>query len=99
MNKNIVVIVEPDGPLIDGTAGEMLTFPYGDARWQDPVEIKDIPIGRYKAIAVYHDEHGDYLLPLRNLETEGPFEEVLTFDFEAESRWGYDNTVSLEFHE
>lgn len=98
-NKNIVVIIEPDGPLIDGTIGEMLTIPYGDVKWQDPVEIKDIPIGRYKAIAVYHDEMGDYLLRLRNLETEGIFEEVLTFDFEPESRWGYDNTVSLEFHE
>ncbi len=98
-NENIVLVIEPDGPLIDGSQGAMLTIPYGDARWQDPYEVKDIPMGRYKAVVVYHDETGDYLLKVSNRETESPFEDVLTFDFEPESRWGYKNTVSLEFHE
>lgn len=98
-NTHITVVLEPDGPLIDGSQGEMITIPYGDARWSDPVEIKDIPIGRYKAIAVYSDQTGDYLLNLQNREKDDGFKDVITFDFEPESRWGYDNTVSLEFHE
>jgi len=98
-NEQIIVVIEPDGPLIDGSKGETLTIPYGDTHWFDEVEIKDIPIGRYKAITVYHDETGDYLLNMRSLETDGSLQDVLTFDFEPESRWGYKNTVSLEFHE
>lgn len=98
-NNHIVIVIEPDGPLIDGSEGEMLTMPFGDEHWRDEVEIKDIPIGRYKAIAIYHDETGDYLLKLRSLETDGSFQDILSFDFEPESRWGYKNTVSLEFHE
>lgn len=98
-NEHLVIVIEPDGPLIDGSEGEMLTMPYGDDHWRDEVEIKDIPIGRYKLVVIYHDETGDYLLRVRSLETNSSFEDILTFDFEPESHWGYKNTVSLEYHE
>ncbi len=99
-NENITLVLEPDGPLIDGSAGEMLYYKYGSENWNSKTNgILDVPIGRYKALAIYTYEGKDYLLYLKNRETDEDYKDIITFDFMPESRFQYKNAVTLEFHE
>ncbi|MGH2645323.1 MAG: carboxypeptidase-like regulatory domain-containing protein, partial [Chitinophagaceae bacterium] len=51
---NVIITLTPAGTLIDGSQGQPITVKFGDEHWKNYTNgIKDIPMGRYKATAVF----------------------------------------------
>lgn len=100
-NTYIQLTLTPVGPLIDGSAGTPIVLGLGQEKWMEPYEIKDIPIGRYKATIIFKADE-DLPLKVRNCFNDGSFQYETTFDFEPEksyrSRTWY-KAVVLEYHE
>ncbi|GEM_PF-634167 len=78
----------PVGPLIDGSAGTVLTL-----RAADGYRIKDVPIGRYDVSATYQ---GSRLL-LRTWNSEEAFVSSYRLDFEPQIPAQCDNCAMLEY--
>ncbi|HET8574395.1 MAG TPA: carboxypeptidase-like regulatory domain-containing protein [Edaphocola sp.] len=98
--NGIVLTLTPVSVLIDGSPGRAMTITFGSANWPNYVSgIIDIPIGRYKATAIYRYHNADYQLYLQNRQTNDGFRAELVFDFEPQNRWGHRNAATLEFHE
>lgn len=97
---NVIITLAPVGNLIDGSQGKTITIKFGDEHWENYTNgITDIPIGRYKATAIYRYNGADYQLYLQNRQTNDGYKEEQIFDFEPENRWGHKNAATMGFHE
>jgi len=100
-NTYIQITLTPTGPMIDGSVGEPIVLRMRQGKWMEDDEIKDIPIGQYKATVIFKAEE-DLPLKVRNCFDNGTFQYEVVFDFEPEkiyrSRTWYKAMV-LEFHE
>ncbi|WP_126249342.1 carboxypeptidase-like regulatory domain-containing protein [Chitinophaga rhizosphaerae] len=71
-DREIVWTFTPSGPLIDGSAGKVLTLKSANGN-----DLRDVPIGRYKVTATYEGK----ALKLRKWRTQDAFGADVTFDF------------------
>ncbi len=94
--QNIVYVLKPVGPLIDGGAGETLTLRSGAPRKQGYGQINDIPIGRYEITATYTPPGKEpQKLRIRDSYNEGDYAEMIVFGFEPQGNF-CDNCAHLQ---
>ncbi|WP_157464050.1 carboxypeptidase-like regulatory domain-containing protein [Deinococcus pimensis] len=80
--SRVEVTLEPDGPIIDGSAGRTIrAFLYGS-------QIRDIPIGRYKVTARYLPEDGPPQSVLIAERRPSTYASSMTADFERTNTLG-----------
>lgn len=96
---NIVLTMTPDGPLIDGSAGETLRIRRDDQYWSSSHLIQDVPIGRYQVTAMVEGEHGPRPLRLQDWLTEGEKTSSLQLDFRPRTPQGKTNYAHIALYE
>ncbi|NGM64915.1 carboxypeptidase-like regulatory domain-containing protein [Sphingobacterium sp. SGR-19] len=79
--KDIELIFTPVGPLIDGSAGRILTIRYGGDKWLNRSELQDIPIGRYKVAATLKKNGTNRPLKIENWDKQDGSVSELQLDF------------------
>ncbi|MFC4454259.1 hypothetical protein [Deinococcus sonorensis] len=80
--SRVEVTLEPDGPIIDGSAGKTIkAFLYGS-------QIRDIPIGRYRVTARYLPEDGPAQPVLIAERRPTTYASSMTADFERTNTLG-----------
>lgn len=87
---NITYTLTPSGPLIDGSAGEVITRKGGAPRTAEWGKILDIPVGRYTITGVYAPPGKQpQTLRFRNAWARNPGEyaESLEFGIQAEGNY------------
>jgi hypothetical protein len=77
MAEDVDFILTPDGPLIDGSAGQTLTLRGGPPRSATYFKLADVPLGRYKVKAKYN---GQFLNLLNTTTNQSGTELVLNFE-------------------
>lgn len=87
-DRDIVWTFTPSGPLIDGSAGRVLTL-----QSENGNDLRDVPIGRYKVTATYEGK----ALKLRKWRTQDAFATEVTFDFWPTFESFCNNCAILEY--
>ena len=89
-NKDVELTLTPDGPLLDGSAGETLT------RFVDGNTVADVPIGRYKVTARHVPEGGAPRNMLVMRQDEDTFAPSTILMFRKEPQYGVMTDVNLK---
>ncbi len=82
---DVELVLTPDGPLIDGSAGQQLRLRLNDHYWRQYHQIEDIRIGRYTVTAVLDDGTGPRPLRIQDGHARGDFRRQSRLDFIPES--------------
>lgn len=93
--EDIELLLVPDGPLIDGSAGSTLRLRLGDHYWVDRFQVEDIPIGRYTVSATLSGNGRQRPLRIQDWHTQGDFVPRLQLDFLPEPGTGPRNSASI----
>jgi hypothetical protein len=94
--QNIEFTFVPDGPLIDGSAGETIKAHSGAPRTALYSKIDDIPLGRYTVSAQYAPPGAPPEPLWVRVQGDDDYAETATVEFQPEG-FSCDNCVFLEF--
>ncbi|GGO38728.1 carboxypeptidase regulatory-like domain-containing protein [Deinococcus humi] len=89
-NRYVELTLTPDGPLLDGSAGETLK------RFVDGNTVADVPIGRYTVTARYLPEGGTPQNMLVMRQDEDTFASSTTLMFRKEPKYGVMTDFNLK---
>lgn len=87
-DRDIIWKFTPSGPLIDGSAGQVLT-----RQSENGNDLRDVPIGRYKVTATYKGK----ALKLKKWRTQDAYGADVTFDFYPTFESFCNNCAILEY--
>jgi hypothetical protein len=83
--EDVELVLTPDGPLIDGSAGKQLRLRLNDHYWRDLFQIEDIPIGRYTVTATLQGDGQGRPLRVRDWHGQDDLAPAFQLDFRPET--------------
>ncbi|MBL1407617.1 carboxypeptidase-like regulatory domain-containing protein [Sphingobacterium faecale] len=93
--ENMELTFTPIGPLIDGSAGRVLTLHYGEKKWIHRSELWDIPIGRYRLTAVLKKNGKSIPLRIEDWYKRNGLVREFQLDFIPNPSNGVNNSASI----
>ncbi|HYC28833.1 MAG TPA: carboxypeptidase-like regulatory domain-containing protein [Chitinophagaceae bacterium] len=99
-SENIEFTLTPNGPLIDGSAGQVIKARMGQPATATYGKLVDIPIGRYTMTASYQGTAGNVSIKLRDKGhfPSGAFSSSITLDIDANTSYG-NNMAFVDYTE
>lgn len=99
-SENIEFTLTPAGPLIDGSAGQVIKTRMGQPTTATYGKLVDIPIGRYTMTASYNGTEGNVAIKLRNKARvpDGAFSSSISLDIDANTNYG-NNMAFVDYTE